>query len=59
MSSLSFRGVSKRESKVFLGVVTCALMMARRARLLDRTSLIWCAFASIVQYALKPYCRSD
>ena len=44
---------------VFVGVVVGALMTARRARLLDRMSLFWCAFVSVVQYAFVPYCRSD
>ena len=44
---------------VFVGVVVGALMTARRARLLDRMSLFWPAFVSVVQYAFVPYCRSD
>ena len=53
---LSFRRVSRgerfrRESMVFVGVVVGALMTARRARLLDRMSLFWRAFVSVVQYA--------
>ena len=44
---------------VFVGVVVGALMTARRARLLDRMSLFWRAFVSVVQYAFVPYCRSD
>ena len=49
----------RRESMVFVGVVVGALMTARRARLLDRMSLFWRAFVSVVQYAFVPYCRSD
>ena len=49
----------RRESLVFVGVVVGALMTARRARLLDRMNLFWRAFASVVQYAFLPYCRSD
>ena len=33
---------------VFVGVVVGALMTARRARLLDRMSLFWRAFVSVV-----------
>ena len=50
-----FRRVSKgerfrRESMVFVGVVVGALMTARRARLLDRMSLFWREFVSVVLY---------
>ena len=45
----------RRESMVFVGVVVGALMTARRARLLDRMSLFWRAFVSVVQYAFVPY----
>ena len=40
----------RRESMVFVGVVVGALMTARRARLLDRMSLFWCALVSAVQF---------
>ena len=43
---------------VFVGVVVGALMTARRARLLDRMSLFWRAFVSVVQYAFVREVRS-
>ena len=42
-------GKFRRESMVFVGVVVGALMTACRARLLDRMSLFWRAFVSVVQ----------